>query len=75
MVRADLTVRGYDGFLLSIKSASMGLRRLLEACQLLEKGALKHSSKSTEYEIKDFCVDLVHELSWTYHTLLFLGLY
>ena len=51
----------------------MGLRRLLEACQVLEKVA-KHSSKSTKYELEGSYDDLVHELSWTYHTPLLLGL-
>ena len=51
----------------------MNLRRLLEACQVLEKVALKHSSKSTKYELEGSYDDLVHELSWTYHTPLFLG--
>ena len=30
----------------------MGLGRLLEACQVVEKVALKHSSKSTKYELE-----------------------
>ena len=52
----------------------MGLRRLLEACQVHEKRALKHSSKSTQYEVEGSYDDLVHELSWTYHAPLFLEL-
>ena len=53
----------------------MGLRRLLEACQVLEKVALNHSSKSTKYELEGSYDDLVHDLSWAYHTPLCLGLY
>ena len=39
----------------------MGIRRLLETCQVLEKVALKHSSKSTKYELECSYDDLVHE--------------
>ena len=53
----------------------MGLRRLLQACQVLEKVALKHSSKSTKYGLEGSYSGLVHELSWTYHTPFFLGLF
>ena len=41
---------------------------------MYEKVALKHSSKSTKYELEGSYDDLVHELSWTYHTASFLGL-
>ena len=47
----------------------MGLR-----WQALEKVALKHSSKFTKYELEGSYDDVVHELSWIYHTSLFLGL-
>ena len=46
----------------------MGLGGLLEACQVHEKVALEHSSKSTKYELEGSYDDLVHELSWTYYT-------
>ena len=39
----------------------IGLRRLLEACQVLEKVALKHSSTSTKYELEGSYNDPVHE--------------
>ena len=39
----------------------MGLGRLLEACQVHEKVALEHSSKSTKYELEGSYDDLVHE--------------
>ena len=39
----------------------MGLRRLLEACPVLEKIALKRSSKSTKYELESSYDDLDHE--------------
>ena len=41
----------------------MSLRRLLEPCQVLEKGALEHSSHSTKYELQGSDHDLVHEHS------------
>ena len=47
----------------------MGLGQLPEVCQVLEKVALKQSSKSTKHEL-----DLVHGFSWTFHTPLPLGL-
>ena len=52
----------------------MGIRRLLEACQVLEKAALKHSSKSSKYELESSYDELANELSWTCHTPLFWGL-
>ena len=39
----------------------MGLGGLLEVCQVHEKVALKHSSKSTKYELDGSYDDLVHE--------------
>ena len=39
----------------------MALGRLLEACQVHEKVALEHSSKSTKYELKDSYNDPVSE--------------
>ena len=39
----------------------MNLGRLLEAGQVLEKVALKHSSKSTKYELEGSYGDPVHE--------------
>ena len=39
----------------------MGLGRLLEACQVHEKVALEHSSKSTKYELEGSYGDPVHE--------------
>ena len=39
----------------------MGLGRLLEACQLHEKVALEHSSKSAKYELEGSYNDQVHE--------------
>ena len=39
----------------------MGLRRLLEACQLHEKVGLKHSSKSAKYELEVYYNAPVHE--------------
>ena len=39
----------------------MGLGRLLEACQVPEKVALEHSSKSTKYELESSYGDPVHE--------------
>ena len=53
----------------------MGLGQLLEACRVHEKVALEHSSKSTKYELEGSYDDLVHELSWTYHTHLVFYLY
>ena len=38
----------------------MGLGRLLEACQVHEKVALEHISKSTKYEREGYYYDLVH---------------
>ena len=46
----------------------MSREGLLEACQVLEKVALKRSSKSPEYELEGSYDDPVHELSWTYYT-------
>ena len=40
----------------------MRLRRLLEACQVHEKVALKRSSKATKHELEGSYDDLVHEL-------------
>ena len=40
----------------------------------LEQVALKHISKSTMYELEGSYDDLIHEISWTYHTTLFLSL-
>ena len=37
----------------------MGLRRLLEACQVHEKVALEHSSKSAKCELEGSYEDLV----------------
>ena len=37
----------------------MGLRQLLEACQVLEKVTLKQSSKSTKYELESSYEDMV----------------
>ena len=39
----------------------MDLGRLLEACQVHEKVALEHSSKSTKYELEGSYSDPVHE--------------
>ena len=39
-----------------------------------EKVALKHSSKSTKYELEGSYDDLVHELSWTCQIPVFVGL-
>ena len=39
----------------------MGLRWLLEACRVLEKVALKRSSKSTKYQLECSYDDLIHE--------------
>ena len=39
----------------------MGHGRLLEACQVHEKVALEHSSKSTKYELEGSYGDPVHE--------------
>ena len=39
----------------------MGLGRLLEACQVHEKVALEHSSKSTKYELKSSYNNPIHE--------------
>ena len=52
----------------------MGLGRLLEACQVHEKVALEHSSKSTKYELEGSYDDLIHELSWTYYAPVSLSL-
>ena len=39
----------------------MSLGQLLEACRVHEDVALKHSSKSTKYELEGSYDDLVHE--------------
>ena len=39
----------------------MGLGRLLESCQVHDKVALEHSSKSTKYELEGSYDDLVLE--------------
>ena len=39
----------------------MGLGRLLEACQVHEKVALEHSTKSTKYELEGLYDNLIHE--------------
>ena len=39
----------------------MSLGRLLEACQVHEKVALEHSSKSTKYELEGCYGNPVHE--------------
>ena len=50
----------------------MDLRRLLKACQVLEKVALKHSSKSTKYELEGSHSDPLYDhftsqISYLFH--------